>query len=50
MEDVQKLLGKGCVSTPNIPILNNVFLVEGITANLMSVSQLCDEYENICLV
>lgn len=32
---------------PSFPYLNDVALVEGITANLISISQLCDQGLNV---
>ncbi|XP_024171720.1 uncharacterized protein LOC112177689 [Rosa chinensis] len=39
--------GKGTVNTPGIPNLQNVLFVEGLHANLISVSQLADDYEDV---
>ena len=35
------------MSTPNIPNLENVLYVEGLNTNLISVSQLTNEYEDM---
>lgn len=35
--------GKGNIDLPSVAKLNNVKLVEGLSANLISISQLCDE-------
>ncbi|XP_040370261.1 uncharacterized protein LOC112183342 isoform X2 [Rosa chinensis] len=42
-----KVMGKGTVNTPGIPNLQNVLFVEGLHANLISVSQLTDDYEDV---
>ncbi|XP_028957459.2 uncharacterized protein [Malus domestica] len=39
-----KVLGEGTVKAPGLPALHNVLLVESLTANLMSISQLCDVF------
>ncbi|XP_040363426.1 uncharacterized protein LOC121049643 [Rosa chinensis] len=41
------ILARGTVNTPGIPNLKNVLFVEGLTANLISVSQLADDYEDV---
>ncbi|GAA0151607.1 hypothetical protein LIER_10294 [Lithospermum erythrorhizon] len=38
-----KITGKGCLSMDGLPELENVLLVDGLTVNLISISQLCDE-------
>jgi hypothetical protein len=38
-----KIKGIGNLSGPELPNLDNVLLVEGLTANLISISQLCDQ-------
>ncbi|CAL2269967.1 unnamed protein product [Prunus armeniaca] len=38
-----KILGKGKIMATGTPSLDNVLLVENLQANLISVSQLCDE-------
>ena len=35
-------IGNGLLKVPNMPKLENVFLVDGLKANLINVSQLCD--------
>ncbi|XP_062029072.1 uncharacterized protein LOC133745095 [Rosa rugosa] len=40
------ILARGTVNTP-IPNLKNVLYVEGLTANLISVSHLADDYEDV---
>ncbi|XP_062028596.1 uncharacterized protein LOC133744517 [Rosa rugosa] len=41
------ILDRGTVNTPGIPNLKNVLFVEGLTANLISVSHLADDYEDV---
>ncbi|KAM5574948.1 hypothetical protein ABKV19_014074, partial [Rosa sericea] len=41
------ILARGTVNTPGIPNLKNVLYVEGLTANLVSVSHLADDYEDV---
>ncbi|CAL8097233.1 unnamed protein product [Prunus armeniaca] len=46
-----KILGKGKIMATGTPSLDNVLLVENLQANLISVSQLCDEIgkrEGVC--
>ncbi|CAL2227895.1 unnamed protein product [Prunus armeniaca] len=38
-----QVVGKGIVCIPRLPELKNVRFVEGLTSNLISVSQLCDD-------
>ncbi|XP_061993520.1 uncharacterized protein LOC133711405 [Rosa rugosa] len=42
-----KILAQDPVNTPGIPNLQNVLYVEGLTANLISVSHLADDYEDV---
>ncbi|XP_061993684.1 uncharacterized protein LOC133711595 [Rosa rugosa] len=42
-----KILARGTVNTPGIPNLKNVLYVEGLTSNLISVSHLADDYEDV---
>ncbi|GAA0159281.1 hypothetical protein LIER_43475 [Lithospermum erythrorhizon] len=37
-----KIVGKGALNVEGLPNLEEVLLVEGLTANLISISQLCD--------
>lgn len=37
-----QIIGKGCVGGDQMPTLNDVFLVDGLKHNLLSISQLCD--------
>ncbi|XP_040374637.1 uncharacterized protein LOC121052819 [Rosa chinensis] len=41
------ILARGTINTPGIPNLKNVLFVEGVTANLISVSHLADDYEDV---
>ncbi|XP_024019486.1 uncharacterized protein LOC112091030 [Morus notabilis] len=38
-----KVLGRGILDVDGLPKLKNVLLVEGLKANLISISQLCDQ-------
>ncbi|XP_012852378.1 PREDICTED: uncharacterized protein LOC105971989 [Erythranthe guttata] len=38
-----EVLGKGSLNHENLPKLKNVLFVEGLTSNLISISQLCDQ-------
>lgn len=38
-----KIVGKGKSVYPGFPNLEDVILVEGLTANLIGISQLCDK-------
>jgi len=38
-----KIIGTGNLISNDLPYLNNVLLVKGLTTNLISISQLCDE-------
>jgi transposase InsO family protein len=50
------IIGKGCVKLDGLPTLENVMLVDGLKANLLSISQLCDSgmlvnfTKNVCHV
>jgi len=39
----RKIVGIGKLVSDGLPRLNNVLLVKGLTANLISISQLCDQ-------
>lgn len=41
------IVGKGTVSIPGMSTLSNVFLVNGLKANLLSISQLCDSHHEV---
>ncbi|TYK05805.1 Peptidase aspartic, catalytic [Cucumis melo var. makuwa] len=38
-----KIIGKGTINHPGLPFLLDVRLVQGLAANLISISQLCDQ-------
>ncbi|KAA0058506.1 flocculation protein FLO11-like [Cucumis melo var. makuwa] len=38
-----KIIGKGTINRPGLPFLLDVRLVQGLAANLISISQLCDQ-------
>lgn len=38
-----KVVGKGQLNYPRLPVLQDVILVEGLIANLISISKLCDQ-------
>ena len=42
-----RILAKGDIIGQHLPRLNNVRYVEGLTTNLMSISQLCDQGYNV---
>ena len=42
-----KILGIGTIYFPNLT-LENVFLIEGLKHNLISISQLCDKDHQVC--
>ena len=42
-----KILARGSVCAPGIPELKNVLYVDDLTANLISVSQLTNDYEDV---
>ncbi|XP_050378492.1 uncharacterized protein LOC126795774 [Argentina anserina] len=42
-----KIRGKGSIRSQDLNCLNNVLYVEGLSNNLISVSQLVDEYEDV---
>ena len=39
-----KVIGKGNIKTQGIPNLNDVLLVDGLKANFINISQLCDAH------
>lgn len=44
--NTSKVVGKGTIHAPGISSLENVLFVEGLKANLLSISQMCDsDYE-----
>lgn len=43
-DDVKgNVVGKRNIDRPRVPEINNVHLVEGLSANLISINQLCDQ-------
>ena len=38
-----QVLGKGIVEIPRLPLLKDVFYIKGLKANLLSITQICDE-------
>lgn len=44
-----KILGRGTVTISGFPELNNVMLVEDLQANLISISQICDDIGDVLL-
>ena len=38
-----QIKGKGTISLPGLPDITNVFYVEGLRVNLLSISQICDQ-------
>ena len=38
-----QVLGKGTVKIPGLPILKDVLYIKGLKANLLSITQICDE-------
>ena len=44
---IGKIIGKEWLNFQGLPTLDDVMLVEGLTTNLISISQLCDEGLNV---
>lgn len=42
-----KVIGKGTVSILGMSKLSNVYLVDGLKTNLISISQLCDSHHEV---
>lgn len=42
-----RIIGQGTISTPNLPLLENVLYVEGLKANLLSIGQFCDNMHEV---
>ncbi|XP_019175565.1 PREDICTED: uncharacterized protein LOC109170883 [Ipomoea nil] len=42
------IVGKGILNVPGLPHMDEVLLVSGLKANLISISQLCDQNWNVC--
>ena len=38
-----QVLGKGTIEIPGLPLLKDVFYIKGLKANLLSITQICDE-------
>ena len=38
-----QVLGKGMVEIPKLPLLTDVLYIKGLKANLLSITQICDE-------
>ena len=38
-----QIKGKGIISLPRLPNIANVFYLEGLRVNLLSISQICDQ-------
>ena len=45
--NVARVKGKGTIYAPNIPNLEKVLYVEGLEANLISISQMCENEFNV---
>lgn len=43
-----KIYGKGDLILTDVPPTRNVLFVKGLKANLLSISQLCDDHNNVC--
>ena len=44
-----RIIGKGTIDHPGLPYLLDVCLVQGLSANLISISQLCDQRYQVSL-
>ena len=38
-----QVLGKGTIEIPGLPLLKDVLYIKGLKANLLSITQICDE-------
>ena len=38
-----QVLGKGTVEIPRLPLLKDVLYIKGLKANLLNITQICDE-------
>ena len=38
-----QILGKGTIKIPGLPLLKDVLYIKGLKANLLSITQICDE-------
>ena len=43
----ESVLGPGSLNIPSFPKLRDVFLIDGLKANLINISQLCDQEQYI---
>ena len=52
----ESVVGSGSLNVPSLPKLRDVLLIDGLKANLISISQLCDQdlfvrfINDICIV
>ena len=44
-----QIKGKGIIYLPGLPDIANVLYVEGLKVNLLSISQICDQYFMVLL-
>ena len=42
-----RVIGKGSISMVGLPKLENALLVDGLKANLLSISQMCDSHHEV---
>ena len=42
-----RVIGKGSISVAGLPKLENALLVDGLKANLLSISQMCDSHHEV---
>ncbi|KAJ8639611.1 hypothetical protein MRB53_016305 [Persea americana] len=45
--NVSKVVGKGTVNVPNMPLIEDVLCVDGLKHNLLSISQICDKDHDV---
>ena len=38
-----QVLGKGTIEIPRLPLLKDVLYIKGLKANLLSITQICDD-------
>ena len=38
-----RVLGKGTIEMPRLPLLEDVLYIKGLKVNLLSITQICDE-------
>ena len=41
--NIAKVVGKGTLNVPNMPVIEDVLYVDGLKHNLLSISQICDK-------